>query len=98
MTAATNPPGRKAYGSIPHLSESRLGPGDHRIQPGQEAICLARARNDDDRIIVTEKLDGSNVAIACIGGEIMPLIRAGYPATASPYDQHHLFAVWVRGR
>ncbi len=91
------PLGRKAYGSIPHLPGSRLGPGDHHCHPGQEAIACHKARDRHDRIIVTEKLDGGNVAIANVGGEIHALGRAGYPAITSPFEQHHFFDAWVKG-
>lgn len=47
------------------------------------------------RVIVQEKLDGSNVSVARIGDEIIPLTRAGYRADTSPYGQHHLFHIWV---
>lgn len=90
------PLGRKAYGSIPHLPGSRLGPGDHHCHPGQEAICTLKARDRHDRIIVTEKLDGGNVAIAKVDGKIWPLGRAGFLANTSPFEQHHHFDHWVR--
>jgi hypothetical protein len=89
------PLGRKSYGSIPHLPGSRMGPGDHHCHAGQETICLLKARDKFDRIIVTEKLDGSNVAVANVGGEIVALSRAGYLASSSPYKQHHYFNYWV---
>lgn len=54
-----------------------------------------KARDKHDRIIVTEKLDGSNVAVAKVNGEIMALGRAGFLASSSPYEQHHFFAAWV---
>jgi hypothetical protein len=90
------PIGRKAYGSIPHLPGSRLGPGDHSVHPGQESICLVKSRDKHDRVIVTEKVDGGNVAVARIGDEIVALGRAGYLASDSPFPQHHLFDRWVR--
>lgn len=90
------PLGRKAYGSIPHLPGSRLGPGDHHCHIGQDVICTVKARDRHDRIIVTEKLDGGNVAIAKVGGNIIALGRAGYPAITSRFEQHHHFDWWVR--
>src|SRR6056297_1219065 len=96
MNKTAKPIGRKAYGSIPHLPGSRLGPGDHKVHAGQAAICLRKARDRHDRIIVTEKLDGSNVAVARVDGVIWALGRAGYPASTSPFEHHHLFAHWVR--
>jgi hypothetical protein len=93
---ATKPLGRKAYGSIPHLPNSRLGPGDHFIHPGQQTILTSKARDRHDRIIVTEKLDGSNVAVARVDGKIVALARSGYLAQSSPYEHLQHFGVWVR--
>ena len=89
------PLGRKAYGSIPHLPGSRLGSGDHACHVGQDVICQTKPRDKHDRIIVTEKLDGGNVAIAKVNGDIVALGRAGYRADSSPVEQHHHFAWWV---
>lgn len=90
------PLGRKAYGSIPHLPNSRLGPGDHFIHPGQDVILTEKLRDRHDRVIVTEKLDGSCVAIARHDGQIIALARAGWLAQSSPYEHLQHFAVWVR--
>ena len=92
------PLGHKSYGSIPHLPNSRMGPGDHHCSPGQARIATERARDRHDVVIVQEKLDGSNVGIAKLNGQIIPLTRAGYHANTSPYEQHHLFAGWVTKR
>jgi ATP-dependent RNA circularization protein (DNA/RNA ligase family) len=89
------PLGQKAYGSIPHLPGSRLGPGDYCIHEGQAKIATEKPRDRHDVIIVQEKLDGSNVAIAKVNDEIVALTRAGYLANTSPYLQHHIFAEWV---
>jgi hypothetical protein len=94
----SKPLGVKAYGSIPHLPESRLGPGDHQCNPGQARIATRKTRDRHDQVIVQEKLDGSNVAIANIDGVIVPLVRSGYVANTSPYKQHHLFSNWVYGQ
>lgn len=91
----TKPLGIRAYGSIGHLPNSRLGPGDHRITDGQARIATVKTRDKHDRVIVQEKLDGSCVAVARIDGEIVPLGRAGYPAISSPYEQHRLFHNWA---
>lgn len=94
----TKPLGRKAYGSIGHLPQSRLGPGDHSVHAGQAAICLEAVRDRHDRIVVQEKLDGSCCAVARVDGQVLALGRAGWLATSSPYELHHLFADWVRAR
>jgi hypothetical protein len=95
MSKATKPIGGKCYGSVCHLPGSRLGPGDHKLTPGQARILTEKTRDLSDLVIVTEKLDGSNVGVAKVDGKCIPLVRAGYPALSSPYEQHHLFAGWV---
>lgn len=92
---ATKPLGRKSYGSIGHLPNSRLGPADRSITPGQSRICTEKARDKHDTIIVQEKLDGSCVAVALVDGILYPLGRAGWPAASSRYEQHRLFDQWV---
>ena len=68
------------------------------IGPGQAKICLESPRDKRDRIIVQEKLDGSNVAVANVGGEIVPIIRAGYRAINGRFEQHKFFHLWVMER
>lgn len=72
-----------------------MGPADHHCHEGQALICTESLRDRHDAVFVEEKLDGSCVAVACIHGEVIALGRAGYPATTSPFEQHHLFAEWV---
>lgn len=97
MTPA-KPLGIKAYGSIPHLLGSRLGPGDHHCHAGQAEICMVKKRDRHDSVTVTVKLDGSCVAVAKIDGVILPLGRAGYLAQTSKYEQHQLFFQWAMGQ
>lgn len=85
----------KNYGSIGHLPNSRLGEGDHCVTDGQARIATEKKRDRHDRIIVQEKLDGSNVGVGRLNNQIIPMSRAGYRAETSPYEQHHLFAKWV---
>jgi RNA ligase len=92
------PLGIKSYGHIPHLPNSRLGVGDHKCDAGQARIATVKVRDRHDRIIVQEKLDGSNVGVARIDGMLYPLGRSGYGAATSPYRQHQLFADWVYER
>lgn len=100
MNENTAPPikplGIKAYGSIPHLPGSRMGPADHHCHAGQAAICTQKVRDRHDTVIVQEKLDGSCVAVAKIDNKIYALGRSGYLAQTSNYKQHQLFAAWVR--
>jgi len=91
----TKPLGQKAYGSIPHLPGSRMGDGDHHIEEGQAQIATVKTRDKHDLVIVQEKLDGSNCAVAKVDGKILALVRAGYLANTSPWEQHHLFSNWV---
>ena len=84
----------KAYGHIPHFPGSRMGAGDHHCPPGQLSYATVKVRDRHDRVIVEEKLDGSCVAVAKIDGQIVPLIRAGYRAVSSKYEQHRLFHLW----
>lgn len=90
------PLGIKSYGSIPHLSTSKLGPGDYHCHAGQERICIIKTRDKNDLIIVQEKLDGGNVGIAKLDGKILALTRAGYLADTSPYETHRFFNEWVQ--
>lgn len=89
------PLGYKSYGSIPHLIGSRMGPSDHHAEPGQCRIATEKSRDKHDYIIVQEKLDGGNVAIAKHEGRIIALSRAGYLAMDSPYVTHHAFSKYV---
>jgi len=89
------PLGHKAYGSIPHLPGSRLGPGDYHIHEGQAKIATEKARDKHDVIIVQEKLDGSCCAVAKVEGNILALGRAGHLAADSDYPVHHAFATYV---
>lgn len=94
-TKPVKPLGRRAYGSIPHLPGSRMGPADHHCHEGQAAICFGKVRDRHDRVYVQEKLDGSCVAVARVGDSLFALGRAGYLAASSPYEQHQMFAAWV---
>lgn len=89
------PLNQKSYGSIAHLPNSRMGEGDHHCHEGQAIIATQKKRDKHDKIIVQEKLDGSNVGIARIENEIYPLTRAGYLANTSNYQHHHIFYEWV---
>ena len=89
------PLGKKSYGSIPHLSDSKLGKSEKKVTIGQERIATCYKRDKHDIIICQEKLDGSNVGVAKIDGKIVALTRAGYLAEDSHYELHHVFGRWV---
>jgi len=42
---SNKPLNQKAYGSIPHLPGSRLGPGDYSIGEGQARIATEKLRD-----------------------------------------------------
>ena len=90
------PLGKKAYGSIALLPNSRVTPADHHCHEGQARIATEKRRDRHDEVIVQEKLDGSCVAVALINGEILALTRAGYLADTSPFEQHHCWGSWVK--
>lgn len=90
------PIGKKSYGSIPHIPGSRVGPKDYHISEGQAKIATEKTRDKQDVVIVQEKLDGSNVGVAKVSGEILAITRSGYLASSSPYKHHHYFETYVR--
>jgi len=91
----TKPLGRKNYGSIPHLPGSRVGPGDHTCHEGQARIATVKTRDRHDEVLVQEKLDGSNVGVALVGGKLYALTRRGWLAEQSRFAMHRCFALWV---
>lgn len=92
------PLGFKAYGSTPHLVGSRLGPGDYSLTPEHSDLFTGKRKRRGDRLIVTEKIDGSCVSVAKVNGSILALQRAGYLAATSPFALHHAFHRWVEAR
>lgn len=86
----------KNYGSIPHLSTSKLTQqADKKIDFGSEKILTKKARDWKDLIIVTEKVDGSNVGVIKKSGELYGITRKGYDCRTSPFKQHHYFNDWI---
>lgn len=92
------PLGAKGYGSTPHLVGSRVGPSDSHVEPTLAKIMTEKVRNRHDRIIVTEKLDGSCMTVAKLAGWVLPVNRAGYLVTDSPWPMQHVFADYVADR
>ena len=91
---STKPLGRKSYGSIGHLLGSRVGPGDHHVHVGQHR-CMTQQLPKGDRLIVQEKLDGTNVGVCKVDGKIHAIGRAGWLAASSPYRHVNMFSEWV---
>lgn len=85
------------YGSIPHLSTSKMfQQADKKINEGQERIMTEKVRDWHDLIIVTEKIDGSNVGIVNKSGTLHAIGRSGYSCNSSDYEQHKLFELWCQ--
>lgn len=85
------------YGSIPHLSISKMTQqADKKIERHQEELLTKKARDWKDLIIVTEKIDGSNVGVIRKEGRLIPITRKGYTAESSPFEQHHLFDKYIK--
>jgi len=84
------------YGSIPHVSTSKMSQqADKKIGISQENILTTKTRDWKDLIIVTEKLDGSNVGVVNKNGVFLPISRAGYHTDTSTYEQHKQFTKYV---
>lgn len=96
MVLADKPLGRKGYGSIGHLPNSRLSDGsDFHVNNAQASLVTDKTRDRYDLVIVQEKLDGSNCSVGLLNGELVPITRKGYHARTSPFKMHHVFADWV---
>ena len=87
---------RKNYGSIGHLPQSRLGPGDHSLSERQAEILTEKARDYKDLIIVQEKLDGANVGVLRLDdGRLVGLTRKGHYCEDSSMEQFQMFQRWI---
>lgn len=87
----------KLYGKIPHLPGSRLGPADRTADSSLAARCAGEGR-PGDRVIVSEKLDGSCVAIVRDASGIDAYGRDGMRCAASRNEGRRAFAAWVEAR
>ncbi len=86
----------KNYGSIPHLSTSKMyQQADKKAELGQEKILTKKARDWKDLIIVAEKIDGSNIGVIKKDGRLVALTRVGYDANTSPWENHKLFYKFI---
>lgn len=91
------PLGHKCYGRIAHFEGSHTGQNDTFCEPNQQKVMTNRSScsNYGGFIIVQEKLDGSNCAVAKVNGKIVALGRSGFLAKTSPFIQHQYFHNWV---
>lgn len=96
MSKDDKPLGIKSYGSIGHLPNSRMGEADFGVNESQARLLTDKTRDRYDLVVVQEKLDGSNCSVVLLNGQILALGRAGYLAQSSVFEQHQLFAYWVR--
>jgi hypothetical protein len=103
VTARTRdekPLGHRAYTKIPHLPGSRTGQNDTHAPRELARWCTHQCRAGDT-VVVQEKLDGSCVAVALLGREVVPLGREGFrlhaaPTGAAPQNPgRRMFARWV---
>lgn len=85
----------KTYNKIGHLSKSRLGEGDHYIDPKTESLFLKDIQDPHSYCIVQEKLDGANVSVVRWKGEIIALSRSGYDCKNSDQEQFKMFHRYV---
>ena len=83
------------YGSIPHLLDSKLGFHDRYLDPGQDRIIRRGGRDRHDVVTASLKLDGTNVGVVKLGGQLTAIQRKGYACASSPYRQHHEFDGWM---
>jgi len=87
----------KNYGSIAHLSTSKMSQqADKKIEAGQELILTSKGRDWKDLIILTEKVDGSNVGVVRKNGRLHAITRSGYEAVTSPHAQHVAFEKYLQ--
>ncbi len=84
-----------AYGKIPHLPGSRVGPSDRHLPAKQAELCLSRSRDSHELVIVQEKLDGSCVAAWRHGQEVIALGRDGRLAATSAFIGRQQWAAFV---
>jgi hypothetical protein len=87
----------KLYAKIPHLPGSRLGAADRTADAALVARCTSAGR-DGERVLVSEKLDGTCVAIVRDAHAVVAYGRDGAPCATSRNDGRRAFATWVEAR
>jgi hypothetical protein len=84
----------KLYPKIPHLPGSRVGSADRTALVDLAARCAGVGRAGD-RVLVSEKLDGSCVAVVRHAQGVAAFGRDGRPCAMSRNDGRVAFAAWV---
>ncbi len=84
----------KLYAKIPHLPGSRTGQADRHIGL-VAAKRLLELCNPLERVIVQEKLDGSNVIVTRQNGVLVALGRDGKACANSRNPLRTAFAAWL---
>jgi hypothetical protein len=84
----------KLYPKIPHLPGSRTGIRDRHCGVAL-AKHLLEVSQPGDMVIVQEKLDGSNVIVSRINGQLVALGRDGKPCEDSRNTNRKAFAAWL---
>ena len=84
----------RSYDSIPHLPGSQ-GSVDRYIEKGLHDLLTRGPFPNGASLTVQEKLDGSNISVEMVDGELRGQLRSGNLVAASGYRQHRLFDYWL---
>lgn len=84
----------RLFPRIGHLPGSRAAADDRHADPALAVRCTTRG-HVGDRVIVSEKLDGTCVTIGREGGAVVARGREGGRCDASPNVGRRAFAAWV---
>jgi hypothetical protein len=79
------------YPRTPHLEGSRLQEGDEDLSQ----VRFSEIRNK--HLVVEEKLDGANVAVSFLSGELMLQSRGHYLRGGARERHYELFKLWAAG-
>lgn len=84
----------KNYGSIKHIRGSKISDAsDKIIDERLEGIIFNPPKGW--KIFTTEKMDGSNVGVGKVNGELVAIQRQGFLCQSSERLQHQLFVKYV---
>lgn len=87
----------RSYPSIGHMPGSKMiSDEDKLIGADLNKYLIERRHKQSDLVIVTEKVDGSNVAVYREDNVLYPLVRRGYDCRTAPYEWLQDFAKYVK--